>query len=857
MKKKFVSLLLLCSILFPCLLTVACNKKPKPESTEPYSFSVVLKNANGKIDENTLASEYDYSSEKNVDWQKSGNDFTISVIKKGSSSGGLNVHLIEGYDYSNVTLTVNDKQASFDVKSGSISNCGAASYLNDRQLQYAFTNMNSDTKVVIDFSDCNWSKVTIDVSDLRKNNVSYFQVEDKFVTLDMASNLALSAFKTFESDTITVDYGTVFAFDYTEQLAFYIENTRNLEKLNYSTFGSKYFTSKSRVQYLTAKRDGACEVYSVTEDDNKNGTVRILSSSGLSYASSTDNILTNNYILLGMEKERYDGEVLSLSVFKGNQLFIKLDSAAQEFNYFLVDHIDDEWVETCLVEQKTTEDGNVKYLELNLQNADGSYDAAKYLVRKPKQEMNFFTVFVADLPENTRILNYDCIIVGSANRPMDVPSSISDKVFYCYANDKKVDVGITGVISDKITDYVQTNSSVYISGENKSFDGSNARSLAPITANPANIATVQVEAYLDTDEIKTYELKIRYSTNSFTESVVKLDSSDMFLYDGEKVFFTTDILDKDSWSELSSEKNIEISSGIGKAVYYYIYSNRIDATLHIENAAGETVSTTGGLLDCFGRTMTGEIEIDGVKINLTKVYYLEIIPGYYDSYTASLCREYDKTHHSVDLTNISEDMNLMVSFSGYVDKNSFKSISNIREFDIKYDGYKAQGTVFYYIKSATNKYIDLKDKNGKVVSRSELIFINNTAFQIDGYYVYRLSLVADYYAPYEEFTISMKDGKYLLVDNATSATMLIYTDNIPQGSTNAVVVDVTYYFKYDGDATAKFKIVDENGSEIVTSSEIVHIKGLANNQSLYSFKLVFDEGANYVPGSSFRLIKIQ
>lgn len=859
MKKKLISFLLVCCMMFPCFFAVACkknNKEKKPEA-KSYTYSVVLKNAEGKINENTLVEEYDFSKDKNIAWEKSDKDYKISVSKKGSSDGGLYIHLLEGFDYSNLTLKVNDKDEKFDVVSGDKKECLSESYLTNRQFQYLYKEMNDDTEIVVDFSNCVWSKITIDVSNLRKNNINYFQVQDDFVTIDMASNLALTEFKTFETDEITVDYGTIFAFDYSEQLAFDTENKGTLEKLGYSTYGSKYFISKNRVQYLTAKRNGSCEVYYVTEDAKNNGTIRVLSTGGMSFASALSDFDTNNYVQLNEEKERFDGEVLTLSVFKGNQLFVNLNSSAQEFEYFLVDNIDDDWIDLYKVEQITSEDGRYVYLNINISNNEGSDVPAKYLVRKPKLENNFIAIFIDELPENTRFINTDCILVGLSNKPINAPSSVSDTIYYCYKKGKQADISITGLMSDKRTDYTQTNNEVLITGENLLDNGLVSRSISAVNANPLDVATVLVDVYSDTDENNIYELKIRYLTNTFTESIVQLDYSDLFLYEGEKAYYTSDILNNDSWKELSGDDLIEISSGIGKTIYYYVDSNRIDSTLNITNSLGEIVSATGNLRDCFGRNLVGTIKTGDVTIDLSRVCYLDIIPGYYDSYTAKISREFDKTYHEIDLSSVEENLDLMVSFTNYSDQNSYTNINDLNQFKIKYDGYNTKGVIYYYLKNTANKLITLKNSDGVVVSHSELIEEKTGAFQIDGYYVYRLSLLGNYYQSGEKFVISVEDAKYSIVDNATSNKMIIYIDNGAHNSTEEIVIGNTYYFVYDGDNSTRFKIVDDNGKELVGGDEIVFIKSMANHQALFSFTINFDENENYAPKTAFKLIKIQ
>ena len=52
MKKKIVSLLTMLCLMLPCFFAVACkDKEDEPKGSTAYSYSVLMKNAKGKIDE--------------------------------------------------------------------------------------------------------------------------------------------------------------------------------------------------------------------------------------------------------------------------------------------------------------------------------------------------------------------------------------------------------------------------------------------------------------------------------------------------------------------------------------------------------------------------------------------------------------------------------------------------------------------------------------------------------------------------------------------------------------------------------------------------------------------------------------
>lgn len=565
MKKKIISIFTIFCLIFPCLFAVACKKKPKAEAQEPYTYSVNLKGAVGKIDESTLPSEYDYKNQKNVSWTKTGEDYSISVTRTNTISSSANFSLLEGYDFSNLTFKVNGTPKDFKIISGTSEDCAKDAYLTDRQFQYSYTNMKTDTSLELDFTNCEWSKITLDVSDLRANGVNYYQVDEDFVTLSRANEITLGNFKDFSEDVLTVDYGTVFAFDYSEQLAISIANTTEFDKLNYSIFGSKYFTSINRIQYLKATRDGSCQIYKVTSDHEKFGTIRVLSYDGVNFATSLENLTEKNYSTVSQEREYYSGTALSLAVFKTDYAFLELDSNAQNFNYYLLSNIDGDCVEASRVAEKTIENTNRVYLEIQVLDKNGMQNQAKYLVRKPKAEVNYFTVCVEDYQKSANFSNADYILLGDNNAPSDASVENLSKIYYGYENDKNVQIVVSSAYADRSTDFAQTNSYVSIFGQTNSNE-----SLPSVSVDPNVTQIINFDCYDPTFIGSVYYLTITYSSNPFTEADITLNLTDISLYEGEKIYYSTDIYDLNSWKILESSDEVFVSSATGKTIYYYL-----------------------------------------------------------------------------------------------------------------------------------------------------------------------------------------------------------------------------------------------------------------------------------------------
>ena len=199
MKKKIISLFTVLCLMIPCFFAVACKDKGgDPKGIDAYTYSVTLKNAKGLIDENALQSEYDYEKQEDVSWTSSGKDYTISVVRNNILSGDLAVSLLEGYDYTNLSFSVNEETATGSVVSGSRTNCEKEAYLTDRQFSYSYEEMKSNTSLVVDFSNCAWAKVSVDFSELASQSITAYNVADSFVTSSIETAESLIA---VESET--------------------------------------------------------------------------------------------------------------------------------------------------------------------------------------------------------------------------------------------------------------------------------------------------------------------------------------------------------------------------------------------------------------------------------------------------------------------------------------------------------------------------------------------------------------------------------------------------------------------------------------------------------------------------------
>ena len=851
MKKKIISLLAVFCFILPSFFAVACKNKNKnggddPKGIDAYTYSVTLKNAKGLIDESSLHGEYDYEQQKDVSWTASGNDYTLSVVRTSVLSGELEVSLLEGYDYSNLSFTINNDSAEGDVKSGNKANCEKDAYLTDRQFCYEYEDMKAETKLVVDFSDCAWAKISVDFSELNEQGIKCYKAVDDFVTITTEKNNALVE---FSSEVVEVDYGTIFAFDCAQKLVFKPSTSEEFQDLNFSKYGSKYYFGTNKIQHFTAKQNGECVVYNAVKDYSNRGTIRVLGCSDVTVHSSIENLQENKAINSVVESESYGGSYLKLDVFSGSRLFVKLSGDAANFNYYLVESIDQELSPSKRVAESTLEGTEILYLDVNIANQDGSESPAKYLVRRPKNESNYFVVYALDFSDTTRFINADYVLVGSKNKPT-VPYGYQGNIFFGFEKDKEVEIEVCAYSSDSSTDFLRKNTAVSINATAYETNGmTSSRYIEMVSQEPIVSSVLAIDCYDVSDDFAFYEIYVNYVKTRINNAEVLLDPTNVNLYEGEKVYYSTNIKDSNSWNLLTEESILSISSRKTSSVYYYIVSERDDTFLQIQNASGEVVSVTGELRDCFGRRMTGTVSVGGDTINLSKVRFLDIKPGSYSSYTAKLLREYEKEYHNINLTGLGSSK-LMVSVNGYTTNgSSFKNAKTLSELSIKYKGYGVAGSIYYYVDNELNQYLQLKDSKGNVVSTSTPVIESKKPLIIDGNIVYCLSLNGGYFAESEEFSIELVTPTYgLKYDNGNPAE--IYTSADLSGEVvSSMVYGETYYFAADTSKT--YAVIDSEINPIILTFE--KVSDIEEGVAVYKFTVTFSDEKNYVSGTEFKL----
>lgn len=857
MKKKFISFCTILCLILPCFFAVACKEKNDGDIVNAYSYSITLKGAKGKIDESTLPEEYDYSTGKNVSWKESNGDYTISVTRNSVLTGSAVVSLLEGYDYSNLGLFVNDESAEYSIKSGTNSDCANKAYLTDRQFVYKYEKMSKTTNVVVDFTNCKLSKVTLDLQKLKSLGVSYYVVQDDFVTIEDAQNDAQNNFSLITQDSVTVDYGTIIACDSSEQLVLNVNDSGVLNNFSYATYGARYFTTSNRIQYLKAQRSGSCEVYNVRSDASKNGSVRVLSSSGLRYASNLEDLEASRFSTASQEFEYFDGEMLSLAVFKSNSVYIELKDSAQNFTYHLVNRLDEKWNTSNMLSVSTIEGSERKYIKFDLVDELGNDLSSKYLVRKPTNQADYFMVYATGMKENTSLANASAIVIGSENKPF-ASSSITDKVIYYFEINSPIRVSVPTVVTDNKSNKGQNISNIIVTTDNRNLTtGSVIREnvIDTVTVTPSNNPVMEINCYSQT-YTRLYRTSFYYDINDFDEFNFTVSASNLHLYNGENIYYTTTPQDNSSWTKLTKDVNLTLTNntqeGNTPAIYYVMESDRDDAHLKIKNAIGDYISSSNRLYDCFGRTLSGKIEIDGKLVDLSKARYLEIEAGYYDYnvQTAMIIRNYDETYHVVGGEEMS-DSNIMVSLNGSINPWDFNPLNTINDLKIRYTGEGASGEIYYYVNSDTNNYLVLKDSDKNVVSTGSLVYTNGIAKMIDGNYVYCLSLNGGYYEEGEEFTIEEIKATYHLSD-AQGRTLVVYTALDKRETTSDLYLNTTYFVTCARDC--RIDIYDEKGN-IVIGWETIQQGYIPSDTTLFFVKFKFAEFTNYPPGTTFKLIQ--
>lgn len=860
MKKKLISIVTILCLVFPCLFSVACKKQEPQKQSQAYTYSVCLKNAKGKIDASSLQSEYDYKKDENVAFVEDGEDYKISVTRTAPLSGEFKVDLLESVDYSSVNLKINGiKETGFKINSGDAENASEMVNLNDRYFVYSYEKMKADTALVVDFSGCEKAKLTLDVSNLKSNDVKYRVITEDFLTLTEAMALE-TEFVKFNSDEIQVDYGTILAFDSDEQLYFKAQNDDDLCKLNYSTYGSRYFVAENRVQYFEVKGSGICETYMAATDIEVNGTLRMMFSTGAKVASSYENMQSGNYMSLESALETYAGEEISLTISSVSKAFIELDDGAA-YNYYLLNSIDEKMDNSNLLQENMIEGTTRTYLDLSSLIDDGA--SAKYLARKPKDDGGFYVVYFDENVDDARIENADYVLVGASNMPSE--SEISSGIAFGFKKDADVNVKLSATTAEKTTNFEVKNTKATIISTLTGV-GSVSVEKDPVLSPTATIDCC-TGSYQESANFLVYKMSVTYTKNNFVAAEMSVSLNGLNLYDGEEVYFTTNIRDEQSWAKLDSSAALTISHETGRTIYYFINSTRDDAELEIKDSSGKVISITGGVADCFNRVLNKTVVVLGIEINLSRIKYLEIEPDIYSSsMVLSLVRAGDKTSHKISIENLTQNTNVMISLNGYGSDASFVSANDMQDLKIK-TTQAGERVLHYYVTGSYNYYVELTNQAGEVVSETEVIYVNDSALTMSNKLVYSLSLKSGFYALDEEFNLEIKQVSYKITKRLDVKTdgggyeimdahvfselfQVDQADVYLEDCVDEIFEGMTYYTR--GQKNSSYMIVNSDGELVASLKNITEIKSC-----VYKITFKFIGSKPLVSGTEFALVEIQ
>lgn len=842
MKKRFLSIFIAICLIFPSFFVVACKSKNNSKQ-QPYTYTVVLKNASDKIDETSLASAYDSSLDKNVGWKKDGENFELSVTKNSEFSDSLVIGLVEGYDYSNLKCKVNDLSRNFEIVSGETSGVGANASLTDRQLKYNINKITSDTKLVFDFSDCTWATINVNISELNTHLAEYAVIESNFVTHTNFSNINFNVARTNE---LQVPYGSVVAIVCDRD---FIELTNSgLTKLAEAKYGSKYITKNysgtstdQRVQYLIAKTDCSICEYKARYDANKDTTIRILDCVDYVEIYNQFGDIENglSYVRPVNETEKYAGENLGVKVLTGNQFYVEISSNDfLNYNYYLVDEIDEKIDDTNKLTAKQYNDTSRHYLEINFD--ESSSTTAKYLTRKAKSGSEYYLVNTKGLGNNAKIMNAEYILVGENNIDTNNVS-----VQYAFKKNSQVEVYINPVVEDIYTgvDLKATSVRVDIRDENQGWQKS---------FNDDSIGLEKTITFSCSDSANSssrYILEFSYVKSQIKTDVVSIDKSNFALYENEKVFVTTDITNADSWRELDSSGNFELSTRNGQTLYYYFVSNRNDAGLQIIDSNDSNISSTDVLTDCFGRKLSGEVSVSGIKIDLGKVKYLEIKPCDNISSKGWLVRSFDETNHRLNSDTIA-DLDVMISFSLSSEESDFVSLSEIEYLEIN-----NSSAIYYYLKSGYGFHLELTNQANETIGTSlDVFYEDGEGVMVGKNHLRKLVLDGGWYTEGEEFNIVKISGNYSLVDE-NSQSIPLFVDSTVSIEADVMVIGDTYHFVAEKNII--FQIYDKDGGVVIDHNNIKEVGEYREeaDKSVYKFTLRLND--SYADGEEFVLKAFQ
>ena len=462
-------------------------------------------------------------------------------------------------------------------------------------------------------------------------------------------------------------------------------------------------------------------------------------------------------------------------------------------------------------------------------------------------------VYANDMSEGTRFTNADYILIGDNNRPSGISSSLEEHIFYGFAKEKDVRVALPAINIDKKTNAGQINLNVEITANNMGGFDSIEREAALVNVDPSTVANVTVDCYLSTDSSRFYSFNFHFEPAPFDENYFSISSDDLHLYEGENIYYSTTPTNTTSWQKFVAGTSLQMYSGEGTSLYYYIDSSRTDADLNLENLKGEKISTSGNLLDCFGRPMTGTATVEGNEIDLSKVRYLDITPGYYNYTFAKLVRAYDNTFHNINTNNV-KDKSVKISMDNIASKDDFDDISTLEDLKIRYTDYNLSGEIYYYVDNINNYELILKDQSGKLVSTSNLVYDDDEPVLVDNNYVYCLSLNAGYYAEDEVFIAEVVEAHYTIVDDLGQTLSFYTSDDGNEELRESQIHERTSYFVTCEDIY-RFDICDELGNVVIAWERFTAIDTEVGGIPLYMFTFKIPENTNYLPGTTFKLVK--
>ena len=622
MKKKFFSFLVALVLVLPIFFVTGCKTQEVARANN-FTFSILLKNAKNKIDENSLLGEYDVVLGREVAWTNSGSDFTLCVKRTGTFSSTTTISLVEGVNYSNLAFKINNQNSEPSIKSSGNDDCAANVFMAGRFFEHKFINMKSNTEVVIDFSDCSMAQISLNVSALRAKNAQYVEVPDGFLTIGAARDLVEIP---IESDELVLDYGQMVAFDCEKPLVF-VDSNNNETALNASTYGSKHWVNANIMQYMQVRANGTLVLGGEAAADTTIRTVKTFDYDGMRVATSVDNLQSGQYLISTNScSEIYDSHSIEFVTYTGEQFYFELTGDALDYYYYLTENIDDEFTmynEMYLYHYTDGESVEHTYLQVDFSEDQ----SARYLMRRAKfEDQYFYAVAIDVMPDKTDIVNASYVIFGDANQGEMTPDAMTGKVIYYIKKTEQMQVRFSPTSVNPSTNVVVKNESVelHINVWDAGFEG---EILDERTFNDnigSDYEVKEVEIFSIYDSTPLYSITVTYSQLPGEYPSVILDFAGVLetLNEGESIYIargnpTT------GWKKLTEDTiTLAVNNSQSGMIFYYIVSERFDS-LKIMNNEDE-ISRTGECVDCCGRQLNANIEVNGVHIDTTKIQYLEL-----------------------------------------------------------------------------------------------------------------------------------------------------------------------------------------------------------------------------------------